>query len=114
MSRAEAAPRRAFDVADVNADPTSLGWRYTEHALAYMKYRSEQARARLVMAPLTRARQLGILRDVATRHAIDLIDTSPIFSGPSFLPNDGHLSPHGARAMADLIAADIGRVESLR
>jgi hypothetical protein len=105
---AEAAdPRRRFDVANPNADPTSLGWRYTEHALAYMKFVAERGGARLLEAPVVHGRQLEILRDVATRNGIAIVDTSALFSGPSFLPNDGHLTPHGARALADLIAAHI-------
>ena len=108
----EAAPsrERRFDVAHPKTDPASLGWRYTEHALAYMKHRAERAGARLLEAPLVEGRQLQILRDIAARHAIDLVDTEHLFAGPSFLPNDGHLSPHGARVMADLIAAHIERL----
>ena len=111
-SIAEAAPsrERRFDVANAGTDPTSLGWRYTEHALAYMKHRAERAGARLLEAPLVEGRQLQILRDIAARHAIDLVHTGHLFAGPSFLPNDGHLSPHGARVMADLIAAHIERL----
>lgn len=109
LRSAEAAPPagRTFDVADVNGNSASLGWRFTEHALAYMKYLSERAGARLVMAPYPRDRQFEILRSIAARQDIDLIDTSPLFAGPSFLPNDGHLSPRGARVMADLIGARI-------
>jgi hypothetical protein len=111
VARAEAAQgaARTFDVADVNADATSLGWRYTEHALAYMKHLSDRAGARLIMAPMARDRQLAILRDIAARHAIDLVDTAPLFAAPSFLPNDGHFTPHGARLMADLIAGHLAR-----
>ena len=72
-----------------------------------MKHRAEQAGARLLEAPVVEGRQLQILRDITARHAIDLIDTAPLLAGPSFLPNDGHLSPHGASVMADLIAAHI-------
>ena len=111
-SRAEAAPadpRTRHDVADVNADPSSLGWRYTAHALAYMKYLTDGAGARLVMAPFTQGRQLAILREIAARHAIEIVDTAPVFAGPSILPNDGHLSPQGARTLADLIAAHFER-----
>lgn len=111
-SLAEAAPshRRQFDVNNPSVDPASLGWRYTEHALAYMKHRAEQAGARLLMAPFVQARQLQILRDIAARHAIDLVDTAPLFVGPTVLPNDGHLSPYGAKVMADLMAAQMGRL----
>jgi hypothetical protein len=109
-SIAEAASRgRRLDVENPSIDPTSLGWRYTEHALAYMKHRAEGAGARLLEAPVVEGRQLQILRDIAARHAIDLVDTRPLFAGPSFLPNDGHLAPHGAGVMADLIAAHIER-----
>ena len=110
-SIAEAAdPRRTFDVANPNTDPTSLGWRYTEHALAYMKFVAERGGARLLEAPVVNGRQLDILRDVADRHGIAIVDTAALFSGPSFLPHDGHLSPHGARTLADLIAAHLERL----
>jgi len=72
-----------------------------------MKHVAEHAGARLLMAPIVQGRQLAILRDIAARNAIDFVDTAPLFAGPSFLPNDGHLSPHGARLMADLITAYI-------
>jgi lysophospholipase L1-like esterase len=62
------------------------------------------------MAPLARGRQLDILREIATRHGIDLVDTARIFEPASFLPNDGHLSPHGARLMAELIAEHLARL----
>ena len=117
VPHAEAAydPRTRHDVANVSTDPSSLGWRYTAHALAYMKYLTDRAGARLVMAPYAEDRQIEILRGIATRYGIEIIDTAPLFTGPlftgpSFLPRDGHLSPHGARVMADLIAAHIERV----
>jgi len=109
MPRAEAAydPRIRHDVADVSTNPAALGWRYTEHALAYMKYLTDRAGARLVMAPFTEGRQLEILRDIAARHRIEIIDTAPLFKGPTALPNDGHFTPYGAQVMADLIAAHL-------
>jgi len=108
---AVAAPaRRRFDAADVGTDPASLGWRYTEHALAYMNHVTAGAGARFLMAPIAQGRQLEILRGIAERHAIAVIDTAPIFRGPSFLPNDGHFTAHGARVMADLTAAYIERL----
>ncbi|MGH7343049.1 MAG: hypothetical protein ACREKH_21395, partial [Candidatus Rokuibacteriota bacterium] len=109
VAEAASAHSRRYDPDEVNRDPESLGWRYTAHALAYMKHLSDRAGARLVMVPLARDRQLEILRSIAARHAIDLVDTSALYAGPSFLPNDGHFTPHGARTMADLIAADIAR-----
>ena len=60
--------------------PTPLSWRYTEHALAYMKCRAGNAGARFVMAPLAQDRQLEILRCIATRHAIDLVDIASLFT----------------------------------
>jgi len=112
LAVAEAAPRRPprFDPERVSIDPASLGWRYTEHALAYMKHLSNKSGARFVMAPMANGRQLEILRDIAARHAIDLVDPAPLYAGPSFLPNDGHFTPHGARLMADLIAAQLDRL----
>ena len=111
-SIAEAAPARdrTFDVANPGTDPSSLGWRYTEHALAYMKWAAERGGARLLEAPVVHGRQLEILRDIAARHGIAMIDTAALHGGPSFLPNDGHLTPHGARTLADLIAAHLERV----
>jgi len=108
---AEAAPPRGrpFDSSDVSTDPASLGWRYTERALLYMKHVADQSGARLLMTTIAQGRQLEILRDVANRAGIHFIDPAPLFAGPSFLPNDGHLAPHGARVLADLIAADLER-----
>jgi hypothetical protein len=74
-----------------------------------MKHLSDTAGARFVMAPVTEGRQLEILRSIAARLGIDMVDTSALYTGPSFLPNDGHLSPHGARTLAELIAAAIAR-----
>lgn len=111
VPRAEAAddPRTRHDVANVSTDPSSLGWRYTAHALAYMKYLTDRAGARLVMAPFAEGRQIEILRDIAARHGIEIIDTRALFSGPTILPNDGHFTPYGARVMANLIAAHLER-----
>jgi len=93
----------------VSVDPTSLGWRYTEHALAYMKHVTARADAELVTTTVAEGRQREIMRDVASRVGVAFVDPEPLFAGPSFLPNDGHLSPHGARLMADLIAAQLQR-----
>jgi hypothetical protein len=101
---------RRANSAEVNADAGSLGWRYTEHALLYMKRRSERAGARFLMAPVAQGRQLEILRGIAARHGIDLVDPTPLFAGASFLPNDGHFTPYGARTLAELTAASIERL----
>jgi hypothetical protein len=98
-------PAGRLDRPDVSADPTSLGWRYTEHAILYMAYRSRQTGARFLLAPVATASQFAILEELARRHALALVDTRVLWRTPSFLPNDGHLSPEGARRMADLIAA---------
>ncbi len=99
---------RTFDRVDVTADTTSLGWRYTEHAIVYMARLSRRAGARFVMAPVATEPQFAILQDLARRHALELIDTRSLMRTPSsFLPNDGHFTPDGARLMADLIAAAV-------
>lgn len=109
VSPAEAAPRhRTRDVADPSTDPASLGWRYTEHALAYMKFLADRAGARLMTVPFVAGRQREILRVVAARQAIEFVD-APVFTGSLLLPDDGHLSPDGARVMAGLIAEAIAR-----
>jgi len=95
--------------AGVSVDPTSLGWRYTEHALSYMKHVADRGGARLLTTTVVQGRQRDILLGIASRAGIVFIDASPLFAGPSFLPSDGHLSPHGARVMADLIAAELER-----
>ena len=109
VAHADPPPERRFDVPDVTADPRSLGWRYTEHALAYMKRVAEQGGARLITTTIASGRTQEVLREVTSRLGIDFIDPAPLFAGPSFLPNDGHLSPHGARVLADLIGADLER-----
>jgi len=111
VPRAEAAydPRTRHDVANVSTDPSSLGWRYTAHALAYMKYLTDRAGARFVMAPFAEGRQLEILRGIAARHGVEIVDTAALFRGPTILPNDGHFTPYGAQVMADLIAARLDR-----
>jgi hypothetical protein len=109
VAEAAAPDPQRFDPTRINNDPESLGWRYTAHALAYMKHLADKGGARFLMAPYTTGRQLEILRSIAARYAIDLVDTAPLYAGPSFLPNDGHFTPHGAQTMADLIAAEIDR-----
>jgi hypothetical protein len=116
-SIAEAASRRRPEVVDPGADATSLGWRYTAHALAYMKFLADRAGARVLEAPIPNGRQLEVLRSVAAASGLELVDTSALYEspgarlyvGPSFLPGDGHLSPHGARVMAEAIAAHLER-----
>jgi hypothetical protein len=106
---------RRVDPARVRIDPESLGWRYTAHALAHMKHLTDRAGAGILMAPmLPEGRQLEILRSIAVRHAIEIVDTSPLYAGASFLPRDGHFTPDGARTMADLIAAHLAGRSAVR
>lgn len=100
-------PGRRLDSADVASDPDSLGWRYTAHAIGYMNHVATRAGARLLMAPAATGRQAEILRTIARRQGIDFIDTQRLHEGASFLPNDGHFSPEGARVLAELIAGHI-------
>ena len=104
---AEAAGRAALrvDTAIASTDPGSLGWRYTEHAIAYMDHLSRRRGARLLMIPITSGRQLEILLDIAARHGVHVVDTRRLVAtADAFLPNDGHFSPAGARLAAELIA----------
>src|SRR5256886_1844638 len=108
---ATAAPSagRRVDRSQVRVDPTSLGWRYTDHAVAYMAYLSRRHNARLFVVPSTGGRQFEILREIAQRHGASFVDTTEFLSGPAFLPNDGHFSPEGARRLAATIARALER-----
>lgn len=101
-------PRR-YDSADPSIDPRSLGWRYTEHALAYMKHVADRAGARFYTVPVAADRQEAILAAIATRHGIPLIETQGARNGEWMLPEDWHFSPLGARQMADVIARYLER-----
>jgi hypothetical protein len=103
-----ASAARSAPGGDVGVDPTSLGWRYTDHAIAYMAHVSRRRGARLVMVPVTTGRQFDILRDIARRHGVDFVDTTEFLAGPAFLPNDGHFSPAGARRLAETLARALG------
>jgi hypothetical protein len=92
------------DRVHVRVDPTSPGWRYTDHAIAYMADLSRRHNARLFVVPITGGQQFDILRNIARRHGIDFVDTTEFLGGPAFLPNDGHFSPEGARRLATTIA----------
>jgi hypothetical protein len=112
VPRAEAAdPRRATGVR-ASADPASLGWRYTEHALAYMNGLAGRAGARFLTVPYVQGRELAILRDVTARTGSDVVDTTRLFTVRWELPGDGHLSPEGARTLADLVAAALERLSA--
>jgi hypothetical protein len=108
---AAAAPSagRRVDFAQVRVDPTSLGWRYTEHAIAYMTHLSRRHGARFVIVPVTTGRQFEILRDIAERRGATFVDTRAFLATSWGLPNDGHFSPEGARRLAGLLASVLGR-----
>src|SRR5215813_2008617 len=87
---------RRVDPKQVSIDSTSLGWRYTDHAIAYMTSLSRRHDARLFVVPVTGGRQFEILQEIARRHGASFVDTTEFLSGPAFLPRDGHFSPEGA------------------
>ncbi|MBI3634848.1 MAG: SGNH/GDSL hydrolase family protein [Candidatus Rokubacteria bacterium] len=87
----------------------SLGWRYTEHALAYMNHAAGRHGARFYTASTAVGRQEQNLRAIARRHGIAFIDMTPARTGAWGLPGDDHLSPLGARQFADVIAQRIER-----
>ncbi len=95
---------RHLDSPDPAIDPKALGWRYTEHALVYMRHVAETHHARFLMAPVATDAQLAILRALAARHGIELVDLGPAMADGWLLPNDGHFSPLGARLVAEAIA----------
>jgi hypothetical protein len=90
-------------------DPTSVGWRYVDHAVAYMAYLSRRHGARLLLVPMSTAPQFEILRDIARRHDVAFLDTRAFLGGGWWLPHDGHFSPEGARQLAATIARALGR-----
>lgn len=105
VGRALAAPEppgRSID------EQSSLEWRYTKKAIAYMQYIASKHNAQLVMAPITpfNEEDYNILRRTAEAYALPFLDTSTLTSADSslWLPRDGHLSPAGARKMAEILA----------
>ena len=99
---------------------TSIGWRYTKQAIAYMNYVAAQHEARFIIAPIPamNKRLIAILKDVAAEQALPLVDTTSLDpADPSnaalFLPRDGHLSERGARAIALLISEQLAEKTSL-
>lgn len=95
---------------------TSIGWRYTKKAIAYMNHVAAQHEAKFIIVPVPamNKRLIAILKDIAVEQAIPLVDTASLDpSDPSnavfFLPRDGHLSEKGANAMAALISEQLGR-----
>jgi hypothetical protein len=89
---------------DEGTDPRSLGWRYTRHAIAYMRYEAARNGATLVIAPIIKEqpRVREILEATATEQGIAILDTSRLSPADTslWLPRDGHLSPAGVRLLA--------------
>jgi hypothetical protein len=108
---AAAAPSagRRVDRKQVSVDPTSLGWRYTDHAIAYMTSLSRRHDARLFVVPISSGREFEILQEIARRHGATFVDTREFMQGPVFLPRDGHFSPEGARRLAATLAHALER-----
>lgn len=106
---------------------TSIGWRYTRKAIAYMNNVAAQHEAKFIIVPVPpmnnrlpamNKRLIAILKDIAVEQAIPLVDIASLDpSDPSnavfFLPRDGHLSEKGANAMAALISEQLGRKISI-
>lgn len=108
VAAAEAKPGRPRAGGDVTLDPTSLGWRYTDKAIAYMAELARARGARFVVVPTVSGPQFEILREIAARRHLPFVNTLPDMADASaWLPRDGHLSPHGARRLAELIAEDL-------
>ena len=92
------------EIVDVSHDENSLGWRYTKKAILYMKYVAAKNNAEFVMVPIADQRQSEILQKVAREYGIAFVDTSVLMSNGAFwLPRDGHLSPAGARTLAQFV-----------
>ncbi len=103
-------PRRETDSPDVSHNPDALGWRYTAHAIAYMQSVAARAAARLVVISLGDRGQSTLLRAIAQGEGIDYLDATEVAeSGDAWLPVDGHLSPTGARRLAQLATAYLAR-----
>lgn len=96
--------RSSDDLHDVN-DETSLGWRFTKHAIRYMDLICNNHGSRLVIVPMTHyghSAHYFILERLARSTGIAFIDTRAIHDQSFFLPGDGHYTPKGAEAMARL------------
>ena len=115
---------QAFEarISDQNHDDsiaTSIGWRYTKKAIAYMNYVAAQHGASFIIVPIPafNKRLIAILKDVAAEQALPFVDTASLdHADPSdaalFLPRDGHLSERGGRAMALLISEQLSKKTS--
>jgi hypothetical protein len=100
--------RLARDTASAVVDEQSLGWRYTEKAILYMRYVAEKHGAKFLIVPIVKAdeRLRHILSEIAREHDLLILDTThvtPAASSDLFLPGDGHFSARGARVMAGTV-----------
>jgi len=82
----------------VSVDPASLGWRYTDHAIAYMTSLSRRHDARLFVVPITGGRQFEILQEIAGVTA-RLRDTTAFMQAPSSCPAMDISRRRGARRL---------------
>jgi hypothetical protein len=92
---------------------------YYERLLPDLDRRCREAGARLLVVHLRMAgdedvleRSHALVSDVCSRHGIAYRDTVGVFSQESFLPNDGHLTERGHRALAahvDRLLSDLER-----
>ena len=103
-------PALAAPPSDEAADREStLAWRYTKKAIAYMQYVATKHGAQLVIAPITpfSTHDHKRLREIAAEYGLPFLDTSALTSADAslWLPRDGHLSPEGARRFAEILAA---------
>jgi hypothetical protein len=108
LREAVAAPGRS----DMDpADGRSVAWRYTRHAIGYMKFLSDRAGAQLMVGAITpgNRRQYDLVQDIAREYGLPFLDTSAFTAADAtlWLPGDGHPSPAGARRLAALVAAQV-------
>ena len=93
--------------AEEGPDESSLEWRYTKKAIAYMQYVAAKHGAQLVIVPISPfgRRDHEILRRTAKVYGLPFLDTSAftVADASLWLPRDSHY-PAGARRMAELLA----------
>lgn len=103
VEQAQLGERRKAETPDVSHNENSLGWRYTKKAILYMKYVAAKHGAEFVIAPIAARPQFDILQRMAREYDVPFVDTWALMSNASsFLPRDGHLSPAGARLLAEI------------
>ena len=107
---------------DEQHDPNnaeSIGWRYTKHAIEYMRRLSQIHGSQFFIAPLTltNRKHFEILKNFAREQSLGFIDTHAIDNADKslFLPVDGHFNEKGARLLAQIVVDHLkGAAESVR